>query len=61
MAAAPTSVGDVVILAAGSDVPLIVRPCGEYYTYVCAAHFPGAMYGEMWPDDMAKLQDITFI
>ncbi|KAF2103035.1 HET-domain-containing protein [Rhizodiscina lignyota] len=65
MAGSPTSVGDAVVLVAGSDVPLVVRPCGRDYMYIGPTYFPGAMLGEMWPDTVVRerfqLRDLTIV
>lgn len=46
---------DVVILAMGCRVPLIIRPSGRAYNYVCPAYVPGAIYGEMWPSSLMEM------
>jgi hypothetical protein len=43
-----TSAGDLVILAVGCDMPLVVRKSGEFYTYIGPTYFPYAMRGELW-------------
>jgi hypothetical protein len=53
--------GDIVILAMGAKLPLVIRPVGEYYHYICTAEIYEAMSGDMWPDN-AKEEDLdTFI
>lgn len=63
MAGSPTSIGDLVMLVAGSDVPVVARPCGEDYIYIGPAYFPSAMDGAMWPEtDIGdRLRDVTFV
>lgn len=55
MGGSQTSPGDIIVLAAGCDVPLILRQCGEFYTYIGPTAFPGAMQGELWPSSKNKL------
>lgn len=54
-------VGDKVVVAAGFDELLVVRPSGGYYIFVGYAFMEGLMHGEAWPDDESQLQDIVII
>jgi hypothetical protein len=40
--------GDLVIIAAGSSVPLVLRQQGGVYRLISASYVPGVMYGEAW-------------
>ena len=52
--------GDLVVIVAGHDQPLILRPTGEgTFTLVAQCVVDGVMYGEAWPNDEALLE--TFI
>ncbi|KAH8162933.1 hypothetical protein CIB48_g5334 [Xylaria polymorpha] len=54
--------GDIVALLAGCDFPVALRPDGNgNYRFVAPLYVDGMMYGEAWPEDDAKLEDITLI
>lgn len=53
------SEGDILAIAAGADVPIILRPSDGYYTFMGSAFVPGIMHGEAWKDDLETLE--TFI
>ena len=62
MAGSETRQGDVVALVAGCDLPLILRPCGDFFNYVAPTYLPGAMFGEMWPSIAEEgLQEIILV
>jgi len=56
-----TSAGDLVVLAAGCDVPLVVRKSGEFYTYIGPTYFPHAMRGELWVSSDDFLIDMFLV
>jgi hypothetical protein len=43
--------GDWVVIAAGSDSPLVIRPAGDSFHYVGHAFVPGIMCGETWHEE----------
>ncbi|RYP83369.1 hypothetical protein DL769_001393 [Monosporascus sp. CRB-8-3] len=53
--------GDRVVLLAGLDCPVLLRPEGDAFRIVAPAHIHGAMHGEMWPEDESELQQITLV
>lgn len=53
--------GDILAIAAGADVPIILRPAGDFYTFMGSAFVPGIMYGEAWKDDPEKLEEFIVI
>jgi len=56
-----TSAGDLVVLVAGCDVPLVVRKSGELYTYIGPTYFPHAMRGELWASSDDFLIDMILV
>jgi hypothetical protein len=58
MVGSRTKVDDVIVLIAGCDLPLVLRPDGNHWNYVGPCYYPGAMEGELWPqkrDQMIKM------
>ncbi|KAJ9143520.1 hypothetical protein NKR23_g6600 [Pleurostoma richardsiae] len=52
--------GDVIALFYGSDVPVVLRPDGDHYTYEGRAWINGIMMGELWniyEDPMLEQRD----
>jgi hypothetical protein len=41
---------DIVVLAEGASLPLVIRPEGEFYKLVCVCYIPGIENGEAWHD-----------
>lgn len=46
-----TREGDIIVIVAGSTCPLVLRPDGDYYTWMGPALVSGIMHGELWTDD----------
>ncbi|KAJ2988780.1 hypothetical protein NUW58_g3798 [Xylaria curta] len=54
--------GDVVALLAGCDFPVALRPDGVgNYMFVAPLYVHGIMFGEAWPEDKSKLQEIILV
>lgn len=59
MASGGLEVGDQVVLFSGFLLPMIVRPEGDYFRLISAAYVEDVMFGEEWPKDQSKLNEIT--
>jgi hypothetical protein len=57
----PVEHGDVVILAMGSQLPLVLRKTGSRYHFVGVVIIDSIKDGQMWPKDCREedLQDFT--
>jgi hypothetical protein len=54
--------GDVVVLIAGLELPMIVRGTGEQgYIVVGASHIHRVMEGDVWPSDEGELREIVLV
>lgn len=54
--------GDVMVLIAGLELPMIVRGTGEQgYIVVGAAHIHRVMEGDVWPSDEGELREIVLV
>ncbi|KAI0403195.1 heterokaryon incompatibility protein-domain-containing protein [Xylaria palmicola] len=54
--------GDVVALLAGCDFPAALRPDGTgNYRFVAPLYVHGIMFGEAWPEDESKLEEIVLV
>ncbi|KAI9667884.1 MAG: hypothetical protein M1821_000703 [Bathelium mastoideum] len=58
---AAISENDVVIIAAGTHTPLILRPSGQQYIFIGPAFVVGAMWSEAWQEDAEQLEDFVLI
>ena len=56
-----TQILDKVVVLSGLRIPLCLREVGEQYVVVGPAYVHGIMEGEAWPEDEARLQQITLI
>ncbi|KAI0486543.1 hypothetical protein F4859DRAFT_470686, partial [Xylaria cf. heliscus] len=54
--------GDVVAILAGCEFPVALRSDGNSrYKFVAPLYVDGIMYGEMWPEDDSKLEEIILV
>ncbi|TEY67420.1 hypothetical protein BOTCAL_0126g00110 [Botryotinia calthae] len=54
--------GDEVYLLKGLDIPVVLRPSGENYSFVGpCSYIHGVMEGQKWPEDESELQDIVLV
>ncbi|KAF7858758.1 uncharacterized protein EAF02_011082 [Botrytis sinoallii] len=54
--------GDEVFLLKGLDVPVVLRPNGENYSFVTpCSYIHGVMEGQKWPEDESELQDLVLV
>ncbi|KAF7920293.1 uncharacterized protein EAE98_008986 [Botrytis deweyae] len=54
--------GDEVFLLKGLDVPVVLRPNGENYSFVGpCSYIHGVMEGQRWPEDESELQDLVLV
>lgn len=63
---APYSIraGDQIVLFAGMDYPMVIRPQGDEYRLICPAYVHGIMHGEAWETLLkagAELQDFVLV
>ncbi|TGO34198.1 hypothetical protein BHYA_0208g00170 [Botrytis hyacinthi] len=54
--------GDEVYLLKGLDVPVVLRPTGENYSFIgLCSYIHGVMEGQRWPKDESELQDLVLV
>ncbi|KAF7900763.1 hypothetical protein EAE99_012258 [Botrytis elliptica] len=54
--------GDEVFLLKGLNVPVVLRPNGENYSFVGpCSYIHGVMEGQKWPEDESELQDLVLV
>ncbi|KAF7919028.1 uncharacterized protein EAE97_011744 [Botrytis byssoidea] len=54
--------GDEVFLLKGLDVPVVLRPTGENYSFIGpCSYIHGVMEGQRWPEDESELQDLVLV
>jgi hypothetical protein len=53
--------GDLIVLVAGLEMPLVLSPVGENYRLVGHGYVHGLMDGEQWPETLDQLKLINIV
>jgi hypothetical protein len=53
--------GDKIAIISGLEMPLVIRPVEGGYRLITHVFVHGMMYGEMWPESEAELEDIVLL
>jgi hypothetical protein len=53
--------GDKIVILSGLEMPFVIRPVVGGYRLITHVFVHGMMYGEMWPESEAELDDIVLL